>query len=162
MKTILTTLAIGGLLCCASARAADGCCPTAPAKDSKVTLKPASIAAGSTVTLKVTGMTCDKCAAGVQKALKKVDGVKAAEVSLDKEQAVVTVDAAKAKPSNSLRRLTRPAATATPSKRRKRPSQQRSRHRYSVKGNPPDSFAAGARWVRSSWTATKRPRGQGL
>lgn len=74
MKQILTTLAIGGLLCCASARAED-----------------------STVTLKVTGMTCDKCAAGVQKALKKVDGVKAAEVSLDKNQAVVTVDSVKVK-----------------------------------------------------------------
>jgi len=75
MKTILTTLAIGGLLCCASARAED-----------------------SKVTLKVTDMTCDKCAVGVQKALKKVDGVKAAEASLDKEQAVVTMDATKVKP----------------------------------------------------------------
>lgn len=74
MKQILTTLAIGGLLCCASARADD-----------------------SKVTLNITGMTCDKCAAGVQKALKKVDGVKAAEVSLDKNQAVVTVDATKVK-----------------------------------------------------------------
>lgn len=81
MKTFLTTLAIGGLLCCASARAADGCCATAPSK----------------VTLKITGMTCDKCAAGVQTALKKVDGVKAAEVSLDKNQVVVTVDSAKVK-----------------------------------------------------------------
>lgn len=85
MKAILTTLAIGGLLCCASVRAADGCCSTAPTKDSKVTLK-------------ITGMTCDKCAAGVQNALKKVDGVKAAEVSLNKKQAVVTMDAAKVKP----------------------------------------------------------------
>jgi Cu+-exporting ATPase len=74
MKQILTTLAIGGLLCCASARAED-----------------------SKVTLKVTGMTCDKCVAGVQKALKNVDGVKAAEVSLDKKQAVVTVNSAKVK-----------------------------------------------------------------
>jgi len=72
MKTILTTLAIGGLLCCASARAED-----------------------SKVTLKVTGMTCDKCVAGIQKALKKIDGVKAAEVSLEKNQAVVTFDSAK-------------------------------------------------------------------
>lgn len=74
MKTILTTIAIGGLLCCASARAED-----------------------SKVTLKVTGMTCDKCAAVVQKALKKVDSVKAAEVSLDENQAVVTVDSARVK-----------------------------------------------------------------
>ncbi len=97
MKQILPTLAIGGLLCCASARAADGCCSTAPANDSKAMLKAISAADGSTVTLKITGMTCDKCAAGVQKALKKVDGVKAAEVSLDKNQAVVTVDSAKVK-----------------------------------------------------------------
>lgn len=97
MKTILTTLAIGGLLCCASARAGDACCPTTPAKDSKGILKPTSSAAGSTVTLKVTGMTCEMCAKGVERALKKVDGVKAAEVSLDKKQAVVTVDAAKVK-----------------------------------------------------------------
>lgn len=67
MKTILTTLAIVVLLCCASALAED-----------------------SKVTLIVTGMTCAKSVAGVEKALKKVEGVKSTKVSLAKGQAVVS------------------------------------------------------------------------
>src|SRR5579883_1807009 len=97
MKKTLIALTLGGLL---SATLADAqCCAPAikTADNGKATLKPATIANGSTVTLKVTGMTCDKCAAGGQNALKKVDGGKAAEVSLDKKQAVVTVDSAKVK-----------------------------------------------------------------
>ena len=72
MKKILIPLTLGSLLCVPLARAEDG-----------------------KTTLKVTGMTCEKCAAGVKKSLTKLDGVKAAEVSLDKRQAVVTFDAAK-------------------------------------------------------------------
>lgn len=41
-------------------------------------------------TLKVRGMTCGHCSATVTKALKKVSGVEAAEVDLDKGEAVVT------------------------------------------------------------------------
>ena len=74
MKAVVMAVAVGSLLCANLARAED-----------------------SKVTLKVTGMTCDKCVAGVEKALKKVEGVKAAEVSLDKGQEVVTFDASKVK-----------------------------------------------------------------
>ena len=40
-------------------------------------------------TLKVTGMTCNHCVMAVTKALNKVAGVEAAEVSLENAQAVV-------------------------------------------------------------------------
>lgn len=41
-------------------------------------------------TLKVDGMTCMHCVGAVKKALEQVPGVEAAEVSLEKGQAVVT------------------------------------------------------------------------
>ncbi len=82
MKKILIALTLGSLLCVPLAHAGDPCCPTTGATDGKVTLK-------------VSGMTCDKCAAGVKKSLTKLDGVKTADVSLDKGQAAVTFDAAK-------------------------------------------------------------------
>ena len=72
MKKILTALTLGSLLCVPLARAEDG-----------------------KTTLKVTGMTCDKCVAGVKKSLTKLDGVKTADVNLDKGQAIVTFDSAK-------------------------------------------------------------------
>jgi copper chaperone len=40
-------------------------------------------------TIKVTGMTCGHCVAAVTKALQKVPGVEAADVSLEKAQALV-------------------------------------------------------------------------
>jgi copper chaperone len=40
-------------------------------------------------TIKVTGMTCGHCVAAVTKALQKVPGVQAADVSLEKAQAIV-------------------------------------------------------------------------
>jgi copper chaperone CopZ len=43
--------------------------------------------------LKVDGMTCMHCVGAVRKALQQVPGVEAAEVSLEKGQAVVTGDA---------------------------------------------------------------------
>jgi copper chaperone CopZ len=52
----------------------------------------------SKVTLKVTGMTCEACAPPVEKSLKKLKGVKAAEVSYAKGQAMVTFDPAKVTP----------------------------------------------------------------
>ncbi|MGJ0533160.1 mercury resistance system periplasmic binding protein MerP [Methylocystis sp.] len=48
-----------------------------------------------TVTLSVSGMTCAACPITVKKALSKVDGVEAAEVSYEKKEAVVTYDDAK-------------------------------------------------------------------
>ena len=55
---------------------------------------PAS-AATKTVTLSVSGMTCAACPITVKKALSKVDGLQAAEVSYEKKEAVVTYDDAK-------------------------------------------------------------------
>lgn len=43
-----------------------------------------------TITLKVTGMTCGHCVAAVTKALQKIPGVDAVEVTLEPGQAVVT------------------------------------------------------------------------
>lgn len=43
-------------------------------------------------TVKVEGMSCDGCRMGVTRALLRVPGVKAAEVSLQKKEAVVEHD----------------------------------------------------------------------
>lgn len=52
-------------------------------------------AKGDKVTLTVTGMKCDDCAAKVTAALMKVDGVKAANVSYDSGKAEITFDSSK-------------------------------------------------------------------
>ena len=49
-------------------------------------------AANQTVTLSVSGMTCAACPITIKKALSKVDGVGAIEVSYEKKEAVVTYD----------------------------------------------------------------------
>jgi mercuric ion binding protein len=54
-------------------------------------------AAARTLTLSVPGMSCGTCPITVKKALSKVEGVSKAEVSLEKKEAVVTFDDAKAK-----------------------------------------------------------------
>lgn len=100
MKAILITLGIGSLLLSTSALAADACCPPAAAKGGKISVAPASSPNVSKVTLKVSGMTCSKCAASVENALKKVEGVKAADVNLAENSAVITVDAAQVKTAN--------------------------------------------------------------
>lgn len=53
---------------------------------------PAPVVANSTVTLDVTGMHCDGCAAGLTSELRRVGGVAAAEVSLTNKTAVVSYD----------------------------------------------------------------------
>lgn len=53
---------------------------------------PAPVAANSTVTLDVSGMHCDGCAAGLTSELRRVGGVATAEVSLTNKTAVVTYD----------------------------------------------------------------------
>jgi mercuric ion binding protein len=52
-------------------------------------------AATKTVTLSVSNMTCAACPITVKKALGKVEGVGAIEVSYEKKEAVVTYDDAK-------------------------------------------------------------------
>lgn len=49
------------------------------------------------VTLKVEGMHCQVCVAGVKKALDEVEGVESAEVTLEPGQAVVKVEEGKVK-----------------------------------------------------------------
>lgn len=46
------------------------------------------------VTLNVTGMTCESCAGTVEKALKKVDGVKEVKIDLKNNKAMVTLASA--------------------------------------------------------------------
>ena len=53
---------------------------------------PAPVVANSTVTLEVTGMHCDGCAAGLTSELRRVGGVATAEVSLTNKTAVVSYD----------------------------------------------------------------------
>ena len=50
----------------------------------------------ATTTLKVQGMTCNHCVMRVAKALKAVPGVQDAKVDLQKAEAAVTYDDAKA------------------------------------------------------------------
>jgi copper chaperone CopZ len=45
-----------------------------------------------TITLNVTGMSCDGCANSVRSALTQVEGVQVAEVSLDQKTAVLEVE----------------------------------------------------------------------
>lgn len=50
---------------------------------------------GTVSVLKVSGMSCGACAARVEKAAKKIDGVRSAKVSQPKGQAEITFDPAK-------------------------------------------------------------------
>lgn len=54
-----------------------------------------AFAATKMVTLSVSNMTCAACPITVRKALSRVEGVQAAEVSYEKKEAVVTYDDAK-------------------------------------------------------------------
>jgi mercuric ion binding protein len=54
-----------------------------------------AFAATKTVALTVSNMTCVACPITVKKALNKVEGVQAVEVSYEKKEAVVTYDDAK-------------------------------------------------------------------
>jgi Cu+-exporting ATPase len=54
--------------------------------------------ANATVTLAVTGMTCEGCVGHVQEALAGTPGVASATVSLAQRQAVVGYDAARVQP----------------------------------------------------------------
>ena len=59
------------------------------------TLSSPAWAATKTVTLSVPGMTCEVCPITVKRALSKVAGIKNAEVSFEKREAVVAFDDAK-------------------------------------------------------------------
>lgn len=49
-----------------------------------------------TISLNISGMTCESCAGSVQKALQKVDGVKKATVDLKNKKATVVLASSKA------------------------------------------------------------------
>ena len=53
-----------------------------------------------TITLKVSGMTCEGCVRSVKKVLESVPGVRNAEVSLEQAQAKVEVEPGRAEASN--------------------------------------------------------------
>lgn len=67
-----------------------------------------AIAATKTVTLSVPGMNCASCPITVKKALGKVPGVANTDVNLDKREATVTFDDARAN-VEALTRATRDA-----------------------------------------------------
>lgn len=52
-----------------------------------------------TVTIKVSGMTCGGCVASVTRVVQAVAGVESADVSLEKGEAVVSYDGARASPA---------------------------------------------------------------
>jgi mercuric ion binding protein len=68
-------------------------------------LADASLAADRTVALDVPGMDCALCPITVKKALSRVSGVSRIEVSLEKKEALVTFDDARAS-VDALRRAT--------------------------------------------------------
>ena len=52
-----------------------------------------------TTVVKITGMTCMGCVASVKKVLTAIDGVQSVDVSLEKAQATIGYDAARARPA---------------------------------------------------------------
>ncbi|GBQ22764.1 heavy-metal-associated domain-containing protein [Gluconacetobacter sacchari] len=52
-----------------------------------------------TLTLNVTGMTCDGCVSSVRKALENTDGVTAADVTLQPGRASISYDPARTSPA---------------------------------------------------------------
>lgn len=66
---------------------------TACGRDSRPAQTVAKAIALRTTTVRVDGMSCQVCAGSVKNALKKVDGVDSAEISLEKHTAVIHYDA---------------------------------------------------------------------
>ena len=52
-----------------------------------------------TTVVKINGMTCMGCVASVKKVLTAIDGVQSVDVSLEKAQATIGYDAARARPA---------------------------------------------------------------
>ncbi len=65
------------------------------------------------VMLKVDGMTCGGCAIGVKKTLEKQKGVRKAEVSFEKGQAIAEVEKGKVKPEDLAAAVTKFGYKAT-------------------------------------------------
>jgi len=60
-----------------------------------ITAIPLYAGEAKSVTLKIEGMTCSLCVPAVKKALSRIEGVKAVQVSLEKKEAVVEYEEGK-------------------------------------------------------------------
>lgn len=69
-----------------------------------------------TITLNISGMTCQSCATTVEKALKKVDGVKEAKVNLAEKKATVVVASAKTTTASLIKAVDEAGFTASEEK----------------------------------------------
>ena len=87
-------------LACGGEKTADGKsgCPMAAAQQAQASQKAVQDADGTKVALAVTGLTCGGCASGVQAALLKVEGVKAAFVSFESGTAEIAFDSGNTNP----------------------------------------------------------------
>jgi copper chaperone CopZ len=66
-----------------------------------------------TVSLNISGMTCESCVSTVEKALKKVDGVKDVKVSLKTNSATVVVAGEKTSPAGLIKAVSDAGFTAS-------------------------------------------------
>ena len=73
-------------------------------------------AAEKTATVKVYGMSCPTCAKGVAGSLQALKGVKSADVSVDKAQAVVVYDDAQVTVEQLKKRIEKSGYTTTAKK----------------------------------------------
>ncbi len=90
------------------AGAGGGCCAlfastTTTSSAATRNVKASSSASEKVATLHIKGMTCGSCATAVKRVLTRVDGVKAATVSYEKNSAIVTYEPAKVTPEKIAR-----------------------------------------------------------
>lgn len=71
---------------------------------------------GKTITLSISGMTCQSCANTVEKALNKVDGVKEAKVNLSEKKATVVFASAKTSVASLIKAVDEAGFTASEGK----------------------------------------------
>jgi copper chaperone CopZ len=86
---ILASLGVGASL------ALCPCCSTKAGAEASPTQTSPTV---SSVTLSVEGMTCASCSVAVRTALKRLDGVREARVSVEEKRAVVDYEAARVTP----------------------------------------------------------------
>jgi copper chaperone CopZ len=86
---ILASLSVG------TALALCPCCSTKAGAEASPTQSSPAV---STVTLTVEGMTCASCSVAVRTALKRLDGVRDARVSVEEKRAVVDYEPTKVTP----------------------------------------------------------------
>ena len=82
-------------------------------------LAAAALASPKTVTLNVSGMTCEACPITVKKALQKVPGVSKIDVLYEKKQVVVTFDDSKANTDALVKATTNAGYPSQPEKTEK-------------------------------------------